>query len=314
MEDQQYRYDVAFSFLKEDEPLAERLNDLLKDRVATFLYSKRQEELAGTDGEVQFNEVFGEESRIVVVLFRAGWGSTPWTRIEETAIRNRAYSEGYDFVVFVPLDEQATVPKWLPKNRIWVGLARWGETGAASVIEARIQEFGGTPIQETMEVRAQRMAREVLSDSKRAYFLGSSAAVDAAKAEVAAIQEAAARYISAVRTGNPNLEFNVENDERNCVVSLNGRSVSFAFRLQWANSLDGSALHVTQWKGTPGSRDPFNRAEEVKRRQFNFDIDPNARPGWSERNLRGRAPYLTTEALVEDALTVLMRRVQKDRG
>src|ERR1039458_4546278 len=93
-----YEYDVAFSFLAQDELLATNLNDLLQDRLNTFLYSKRQGELAGTDGEQTFNSVFGEKARVVVVLYRAGWGETPWTRIEETAIRNRAFEHGYDFV------------------------------------------------------------------------------------------------------------------------------------------------------------------------------------------------------------------------
>ena len=108
-----YKYDVAFSFLAEDEELATKINDLIYDRVKTFIYSRRQDELAGTDGEQTFNLVFGTEARTVFVLYRKGWGETPWTRIEETAIRNRAFEEGYDFVLFAPMDKPTTVPKWL---------------------------------------------------------------------------------------------------------------------------------------------------------------------------------------------------------
>ena len=43
-----YKYDVAFSFLKEDEELATNMNDLIQDRLSTFIYSGRQEEIAGT--------------------------------------------------------------------------------------------------------------------------------------------------------------------------------------------------------------------------------------------------------------------------
>jgi hypothetical protein len=132
----EFKYDAAFSFLARDESIAQELNDLIQERVETFLYSKRQEAIAGTDGEKTFNKVFGEDARIVVVLFRDGWGETPWTRIEETAIRNRAYNEGYDFLVLVPLDKNATIPRWLPRTQLWVGFDRWGATGAASVIEA----------------------------------------------------------------------------------------------------------------------------------------------------------------------------------
>src|SRR5690606_38182685 len=111
-----FEYDVAFSFLASDEDLASRLNDLIKPRLTTFLYSKRQTEIAGADGEQRFNAIFGNEARTVVILYRKGWGETPWTRIEETAIRNRAYDEGYDFALFIPLDTPATVPPWLPRT------------------------------------------------------------------------------------------------------------------------------------------------------------------------------------------------------
>ena len=142
--DTSYKYDVAFSFIAQDESLAIQLNDLLQDRLNTFLYSKQQEEIAGKNGEKEFGKVFGEEARIVVVLYRKGWGETPWTRIEETAIRNRSYEHGYDFAIFIPLDDPLSVPKWLPKTQLWVGLKRWGIAGAASVIEARVQELNGS--------------------------------------------------------------------------------------------------------------------------------------------------------------------------
>ena len=71
-----YKYDVAFSFLAQDEQLASQLNDHLQDRAKTFLYSKRQERLAGTDGEETFNSVCGEHARVVVVLYREGCQGT----------------------------------------------------------------------------------------------------------------------------------------------------------------------------------------------------------------------------------------------
>lgn len=42
----QFKYDVAFSFLGQDEAIAVQLNDLLSDRLRTFIYSERQLELA----------------------------------------------------------------------------------------------------------------------------------------------------------------------------------------------------------------------------------------------------------------------------
>lgn len=96
MADDEFKYDVAFSFLVRDEQLARGLNDRLQTRVRTFIYSdaERQVQLAGRDGEEAFAKVFGEESRIVVVLYRDGWGESGFTAAEATAIRNRAFTEG----------------------------------------------------------------------------------------------------------------------------------------------------------------------------------------------------------------------------
>jgi hypothetical protein len=53
-------------------------------------------------------------------------------------------------VILIPNEKQITPPKWLPKNRLWIGLDRWGIESAAGVIEARVQEFGGKIKNETI--------------------------------------------------------------------------------------------------------------------------------------------------------------------
>jgi hypothetical protein len=87
---EEFEYDVAFSFNALDEGVATQLNDLLSPRLKTFIYSERQREIAGTDGQESFSKVYGKTSRLVVVLFRPEWGETPWTRIERDAIKNRS--------------------------------------------------------------------------------------------------------------------------------------------------------------------------------------------------------------------------------
>ena len=147
MADEAFQYDVAFSFLSQDEALAVDLNERLKDRLTTFIYTyrERQETSAGRDGDEALSLAVGKHARTVVVLYRAGWGERGSTSVEATAIRSRAFEFGYDFTTFIPLDNPSSVPKWLPRNRIWVGLARWGVEHAATVIESRVQEAGGTP-------------------------------------------------------------------------------------------------------------------------------------------------------------------------
>lgn len=280
-----FKYDVAFSFLKEVEELAIRLNDLLQDRLKTFLYSKRQEGIAGTDGEETFSRVFGAEARVVVVLYRPSWGSTPWTRIEATAIRNRAYEEGYDFTIFVPLDDPPSVPKWLPRTRIWVGLDRWGLEGAASVIEARVQEAGGTPRKESVEERAARLKRELATERERQQFLNSSQGVKAALSETEILIQEIGRISQTIADPAAQLTFRFEFNDRMCALYSHGYTLTVAFHLQWANTLEQSSLRIALWKGAVGSGRWISINEpELKTEQFfEFDRAPTGTLGWRRK-------------------------------
>ena len=113
-----FEYDVAFSFNALDEGIATQLNDLLSPRLKTFIYSERQREIAGTDGQERFSEVYGKTARLVVVLFRPEWGETPWTRVEDTAISERCFKGGWSTLMFVQLDNMSTLPGWLPPTHV----------------------------------------------------------------------------------------------------------------------------------------------------------------------------------------------------
>ena len=119
METDEFKYDIAFSFLSKDEDTAQQINDLLSDRCRTFIYADKQKEIAFTDGEETFKRVFSKDARIVAVLFRPEWGNTKWTRIEEEGIRGRAYNQGYDFSTFVSMTERVELPDWLPPTLLF---------------------------------------------------------------------------------------------------------------------------------------------------------------------------------------------------
>src|SRR3977135_1846030 len=98
-------YDVAVSFLSADEALAVKLDQDLSETLSVFVYSKRQEELAGTDGLESFRQTFLSQSRLIVVLYRDGWGKTRWTSVEELAIKERVFNGHWKSLLFVMLDE-----------------------------------------------------------------------------------------------------------------------------------------------------------------------------------------------------------------
>ena len=250
-----FKYDVAFSFMAGDEGLATQLNDLLQERLRTFLYSERQAKIAGTDGEASFNDVFAKEARCVVILHRDGWGQTSWTRIEETAIRNRAHEEGYDFAIFIPLGEKPSVPKWVPKNRLWVGLDRWGAAAAAAVIEARAQELGAAVHVETLEDRAARHARHADFERDKADAMGGYNGVTAFNQGFQRISEALRTGIDRLNSAQGTTKFSFTRWNENEPLSnpiIQGLPNGFTLtrKLQYANTLgDSSWLEAVIWDG-----------------------------------------------------------------
>lgn len=301
----EFKYDVAFSFLAEDEDLAISINDLVQDRLSTFIYSMKQKELAGTDGEKTFNCVFGSEARIVFVLYRKGWGETSWTRIEETAIRNRAFEEGYDFVVFAPLDKTSSVPKWLPRTQIWVGLNRWGIEGAASVIEARVQEAGGEPKEETAEDRVARISKDIDAEKEKKAFLSSLAGAKTAKEEIS-------NLFSELKKGvaSSNDKLHIESGGKECAICGEKFSVFIYWSQPYDNSLDSSALYLCLYEGSVsihrGSLSPFEKPKKLKEIEFQFDLSRSRSPIW--REAKGTKRAYTTMELTKVALTMLLNK------
>lgn len=291
MSDEKYKYDVAFSFLAKDESLATQMNDLLQDRLHTFLYSKRQEELAGTDGERTFNAVFSEEARLVVVLYRDAWGESPWTRIEQTAIRNRAFEEGYDFVIFIPLDIPPSVPKWLPRTRLWIGLERWGVNGAATIIEARVQELGGTPAVESVEDRAKRLERSLQFEKKREQFLTSFGGVNSANAAFRVLIDEIERLITIIAQSTSSIKYSLKKIKWQAVILGPHAGLDISWQCKWTNDLTNAKLEVSLWEGHPPfpgiSFFPDEKPRRRKSKTFVFDLLKPDTPGWRSSEASG---------------------------
>jgi hypothetical protein len=151
--------DVAMSFLARDEPIAREIASKLEGHLKVFFFPNRQEELAGTNGLESMRVPF-MEARVVVVLFRAPWGDTNWTRVEATAISERCLKRGWDSLLFITLDASPT-PIWLPEFHIRFDLESYGIEQAVGAIKARVQEKGGVLAKLSPIARAKRVAREI---------------------------------------------------------------------------------------------------------------------------------------------------------
>jgi hypothetical protein len=310
-----FKYDLAFSFTFEDEPLAKQLFNLLKERISCFIYFEEQKKLAGRDGEDVFNKVFSIESRVVAILYSQEWGDTKWTRIEQTAIRNRGYEEGYDFVIFIPTKNNLTPPKWLPKNRIWVGLERWGIEGAASSIESKVLELNGIIKSESIADQVVRAEREIREKVDREGILDSEHGLRLAFEEMKVIIAEVLRYESEIKTRSTDWHFRaVENDGNGIDIISHGYFLTFRFQQKFANSTKGARLMIGLWNGVFDIRgnaiDPLSKNENISISHLRFDIDRFNQNGWTDQE---RESFISSSKLVDKWVRELIKIVREKR-
>ena len=298
MTKQEFKYEVAFSFLKQDESIAYDLNDRIQDRLSTFIYSKKQEELGGTDGEKKFNAVFYEQSRVVVVLYRDSWGHTPWTRIEETAIKNRAFGRGWDFLLIINLDVDSCLPTWIPKTYIWLDFQRFKAEGAIAVIDQKVKETGGQTRPETIEDRAERLKRLRISEKDRETFLRGHEAINAARQEVLSIVNKLRKLLPLIEDPSTFLQFNTFDRPHPPMFEFgfNGYYLCFNNSTPFDSGIDSGVLKITLYEKS-GHQGLDYKEQVHKHIKLKFDRDLIGNNGWSEYDTGKN--FLTTDELID---------------
>ena len=311
--DTEYEYDVALSFCAQDEGIATQLHDLLQERFKTFLYSKKQEKLAGADGEHAFNAVFERKSRCVVVFYRKGWGETPFTRIEETAIKNRAFDHGYDFTVFVPMDKPPGRPTYVPKTRLYYALERFGLPGLAGAVEQRIQELGGEPRVEGALERAARSQRSRELSDAQAAFRDSPGGIDKANSAFTRLTSAMQELAAQIAGGNAKLsELKAWPHDAYWLVAGLGLNMTIQWRRAFINSLRDSVLEVELWLGVPqipGLRHHYKKPSRLRLLEYEYQLLTSDMHGYAER--KGDKRSFSAEALADELVRVYIDTCEK---
>ncbi|MGH9895703.1 MAG: hypothetical protein ACREA0_27710, partial [bacterium] len=209
----------------------------------TFIYPERQKELAGTDGEETFGEVFGEEARLAVFYTDPNGARQNGPELSRPQSAERGFEHGYSFAKFIPLGEPPEVPPWLPPTQVWIGLKRFGIEAAAAVIEARIAELGGQPHQETVEEYAARLERSIQFEARREKFQWDEG-VQAAKQEVTKLKQALESRSVTVRKAS-SIQLSVIQARDSVYLIGLGRALEILWRQESGNHLDGAYLHAT---------------------------------------------------------------------
>jgi hypothetical protein len=310
----EYEYDIAFSFLDKDEGVAVEISKALKGRLSTFIYSERQAELAGADGELKFSEVFGKRARIVAILYRNGWGETRWTRIEKTAIQNRSLEEGYDFAVFVVLDSATPLPKWLPKNRIWYNFPKFGREGIAAGLENRLSELGHSPTPETPLDRSRRISKSEQSQREREKFLDSEDAVTPANTEALALLQKIKSIVEPISKDKQGLPIQIEEKHMAIILRLRSWVLHIEWHQQCSNSLYGSVLWVVLSEARMNYKTgPYPEYHRISETQYDFALNESNEFGWVKHDTK--QPFHSSGQLAESVINLLIDKIEgKDGG
>lgn len=301
---QDKKYDVAISLRWTDVDHARSLYERLRDRLEVFFADERQEDFVGTDGEESFGHIFRDQARIVVVLYRPDWGTTPFTRAEEAAIKQRAWTEGYGFSVWVPIDTKE-VPPYIPPQHVWFDFERYGIDGLASVIEERVRDSGiklrpPSPIDELKRLRRERDA-----ERERRAFVGSQAAADYFHGQVAQLEALAAEQAERLSEIDSDLRFKVERHRtgRGVHIFAYRHQADLTFSQKWSNSSEGSFLRWILWK-REHDRAPYPELVRVSSEDHSVDLNSTGEPVW--RDSSGREA--STTSIVESAISKLALR------
>lgn len=307
-----FKYDVAFSFLERDEDLIVQVDALLRGRVNTFVPSRRAAFLAHTDFEQTVHRVFECEARIVAVFYRGSWGRSGCTLQEETAVRARAHEEGYEFILLIPLDTPPSLPPWIPKKQTWLGLDRWGAEGMAAVIDARVQQAGKAPDEETALERAQRLEHELVFKEERQAFLNSQKGVRSAQSELAKLFNDIDRISNEINKTTRKISIHLDRDEKHLILSAHGLSLDVTWVLRSPNTLEKSALHVMLWKGLLSVHGAaFEKPRRLEKAEFRFDRNSVGEAGWHESEREDL--FLNSVELAEGCVNLLLDHLPTDR-
>ncbi|WP_302173705.1 hypothetical protein [uncultured Hydrogenophaga sp.] len=296
----QYKYDIALSFLARDESIAKDIYNRLKDRYNVFIYSEQQKTLAGKDGEAAFKQVFETEAKLVVVLYRPEWGSTPWTRMEETGIRDRAYKFGYGFTTFVALTDTPQVPDWFPKQRLYVGYERLGLDTVVTVIDARAQEAEIPSRELSVIEQAQILQKRRLFEAERVGFLSSYEGVQSAQNSEKKLRLLVEEKFTELSVAAPSLRIEIHTNDAQLGISGVGPALLIGYRQVYGNTLTDSKFKVELFSFGPPMkhRSYYEQPQRLRSMELYFDRTEDQPTCW-RFNGRHYSEEQTAELIVK---------------
>lgn len=314
-----YKYDIAFSFLSESGQIARELQQRLNPNLRVFVYFDKQEDLVGTDGFESFRQIFYEESRLVVVIYKNGWGETPWTRVEEAAIKDRCLTKGWAGLLFIMADSKDSPPIWLPQTNIRLHLQDYGMEQAVGAIKALVESLGGQLLKETAIDRAKRLQGELGFRANRRKLLSSDEGVREATKEALKIHGGIRALIEKIRAESGALTVEAGSDDEKTVLTTGRVSLVVYWRPSYSNTLEHSPLLVREFNGRvllPEQRGKSHLISEPDLlTEHEFDPDLTSDQGWCWHSRFAPQRYFSSMEVAEHCVRLFLDLIDRaDKG
>ena len=291
------KYDAAISFLARDVATAQAIYDrLVSSGLKIFFFPRNQENLAGTNGLESMREPFFD-TRIAVVLFKAPWGETPWTRVEATAIQERCLQKGWDTLMFVQLDTTSQIPRWLPSTHVRFAFEQYGVDQLVGAIKLRIQELGGKLLPPDAMTEARRVASEATYLQDREGLLRDRAWIESAVHRAVGETMQELRHLAQEANSRHGFQIVCGAKDRVCVM----RSGFVSFDVGWKqpifnyvgrNSSGDCYLRATEFSGginLPDEQGSFmEKPQKLKEHRFYVEVAHDRTLVWVESGNKER--------------------------
>jgi len=295
-----YKYDIAFAFLEKDEHLVNQINNLLKDKFKTFLNSKKQDYKDDLEREMLLLDVFKKQSRCVIIFYRNKWGTTPYTAVEEKAVRTRISEEGNDNLLVISLDNPPVVPKYLSKTQIWTEIAQAGINGTAAFIEEQVKALGGGLSEELPLNTVTEIKNEPRFEVESSKFLESVSGLEIAVIELKKLFSALEFEKNKITESDKGISLTFKRDEKNCIIHYGEFSIRFYLQTEKSNLLLDSPLYFEMQKQDITSSGLNILAVE----EYHFELKKVGVYGW----IKGveTDSFISSKQLAEDSIKLLL--------
>jgi hypothetical protein len=320
MHDQDPVYDVAISFPYQDLALAQALYAELSKGLEVFFFPRNQEELAGSDGLESMRAPFRSQSRLNLVLYRPKWGNTPWTGVEEVAVKESCLATSFKSIFFFVIEPTSEIPAWLPETHVRFNFADFALEQAVGAVKARVQERGGhfkpmTPSRKVallqVEEEYQRDRRQISSDEGMRKIYEN-------------VELLFAEIVTQLEDVNANGHLNIEHQiklrfgdmDQSCLLGMNRLAMAVVWFQRYSSMLDDhAALIVREFNENaiiPPGHVRLQEPEMLKEEKYDPDISRVREYVW--RLKKGKGELVTSRDLATKLVLQFLDLLERDRA